>query len=192
MISVKGLCLNEIMQSMSPEPNVSYSNVNKIIEFMQEPLIIPVYSALVGVLITFIYQWVRGLHKYRQARRNTFLVLHTELNNHKKLLEEFKTNLGDGEFVHPKVDEYSIRNFLESNYMNISEDSSLVKKLHIYLQTVSTLNSAIGRLDLLSAGWVNVQTEKRIELEKNIKKIMPDTITEIDECLVEIEQRNII
>jgi len=163
----------------------------QIVKFLSEPLVIPVYSSLVAVALTFTAQWVWEKQKYRKARKQTLSMLSKILEMQKVSLGELEKSLGDdkGPVVHPKIDTYAVNAFLENDYVDVVKDSDLIWKLHLHLYYTGSLNSRIGKIDLMPAvDFTDGQTAKAV-MEASMEVLIPAMLQSIDECLNEIDKR---
>jgi len=160
-----------------------------LIAFLSQPLVIPVYAALVAVLLTFLAQWIREFKKHSSARNAAFSILYRELGVHKEMFSGLQLQLS-GNFVHPTIDAYSVKNFLDSSYPDLTKDAALISKLQGHLLNISTLNAAIGRIDMASVGFTTVHTDKKRSLEESLKKALKGMTEDVDACLALIPKSN--
>lgn len=159
-----------------------------LIDFLVQPLIIPIWSALVGVVIAFAGQRLWDKRKYKNERRAAFRILKKELDNHKRLLVEMETLLKDEkDYIIASIDPGSIEKFLSSNFVQINKDSELIVKLHEHIQNISLLKHAIYRIDLNSTGWTQPQAEKKKSLEENLAGQLKELIQIVGSCIQLLE-----
>ncbi|NQV47508.1 MAG: hypothetical protein HQ504_06965 [Rhodospirillaceae bacterium] len=171
-------------------PAISENGVlDSLLGLLKEPLIIPIYSALVAVVIAFIAQWIWDSHKAKKARYHALLIVREALLDQRQRFADMRRHMEqEKSYIHSSVDAHVIKSFLIGTHVDVVIDKQLINALNAYLGSLNGLSTALSRIDFASGGYTNVQHEYKARLEQGILEAIPSYIAEIENCIFEIDK----
>ena len=171
-------------------PAISENGVlDSLLGLLKEPLIIPIYSALVAVAITFIARWIWDSHKAKKARYHALLIVREALLDHKQRFADMKHRMEEEKaYIHSSVDAHVIKSYLIGTHVDVVIDKQLINALNAYLGSLNGLSTALSRIDLASGWYTNVQHEYKVRLEQSILEAIPSYVAEIENCILELDK----
>ena len=170
-------------------PNCEETMLDLIIAFLKEPLVIPVYSALVAVVITLVAQWFWERRQHNQARKHALIILKAELERKKLILNSWSEGLGgESGNIYGTIDLFVLKGFLNGSYVSVSEDTDLIFGLHEFFGSISVVTNVFKRIEGYRIGMID-QSEAEKALENEVKKFTPTMIKEVQTCLNEIDTK---
>jgi hypothetical protein len=171
-------------------PEISENGIlDSLLGLLKEPLIIPIYSALVAVVITFIAQWIWNSHKAKRLRYHALLIVREALLDQKQRFADMKRRMEEEKsYIHSSVDAHVIKSYLIGMHVDVVIDKQLINALNAYLGSLNGLSAALSRIDFASGGYTNVQHEYMVRLEQGILENIPSYVAEIENCILELDK----
>jgi hypothetical protein len=117
------------------------------------------------------------------------------LSHLKELLINHKTRINkmvktkDKDLIYSPFSEIPYYNIIHSKVFVIKKDKELLLKLYIHIENLEGINRALRRQDVLSGGFTSSQGENYKGLKDGIQEILPECITELDNCITEINTK---
>ena len=149
-----------------------------------DPLIIAVFSALIGVVISQSVSNGYGAWTHNRKRGLMKGLLETQLQIHKLQLAGLE-NMVDNE-INNALDSSPIHYFLNSDVVDHPKDGELVSARYEHLGNIEKFRCAMYRINMSDAGFTSVHREHREALEKGLKEAIPSLQADLDSCLKEI------
>ncbi|AOE49258.1 hypothetical protein [Kangiella sediminilitoris] len=151
---------------------MSYDN------FIRDPMLVAVASAFIGLLLALLYDKWKG----RKDRTVALKLLKLQLESQIEQLDLLNDNLGENRIL-GGLDSFYIKNFLTGSSVDLSKDEKLISYLHEHLDNVELIKNAITRINMCSAGFTNVHSRMKHELESNLRVCLTDCKETIRKCI---------
>lgn len=151
-------------------------------DFIKDPMLVAVASALIGLLLAFLYDKWKGC----RDRKAALSVLKHQLENQYRQLKVLNENLGKNRVL-GGLDSFYITTFINGSAVDLSKDESLILHLYQHLDNIELIHNAINRINLYSAGFTTVQSGNKEELEENLKKCIRECQATINNCISELK-----
>ena len=156
-------------------------------ELVKDPLIVAVFSALIGVALSQLGIHLYDSWKQRRKRASTLRVLRSQLHNHKDQLSALEDNLGENKICRA-LDPSPVLHFLNGDVVALPKDEKLAMALYKHRGNIEMIIRAIDMIDRRSTGVHPIQKEDKKVLEQSIKDTMPSLQAELALCLKELPQ----
>lgn len=156
-------------------------------ELVKDPLIVAVFSALIGVALSQLGTHLYGSWTHSRKRDSILRVLRNQLQNHKQQLSALEDNLGKNRIC-SALDPSPVLHFLNGDVVALPKDEKLATALYKHLGNIEMTRRAIDIIGMRSAGFTSVHKEEKEALEQSLKEAMPSCQAELDSCLKEFPQ----
>ena len=167
------------------DPFIGGSNVYA--ELVKDPVIVAVFSALIGVALSQLGTHLYGLWTHSRKRDSILRVLRNQLQNHKRQLSALEDNLGKNRIC-GALDPSPVLHFLNGDVVALPTDGELATALYKHLGSIEMIRRSIDVIGMRSAGFTSAQTEQKEALEQSLKEVMPSCQAELDSCLKRLPQ----
>lgn len=158
---------------------------NVYAELVKDPLIVAVFSALIGVALSQLGTHLYGSWTHSRKRASILQVLRHQLQNHKQQLTALEDSLGKN-CIYSALDPSPVLHFLNGDVVALPRDDKLVASLYTHLGNIEMLRRAIDIIGMRSAGFTSVHNEQKEALEQSLKEAIPGILAEVDSCLKEL------
>ncbi len=151
------------------------------------PLIVAVFSALIGVSMSQLGNHLYGSWNYRRKRHSILRVLLNQLQNHRQHLSELADALGNNRIL-GALDPSALLHFLNGDVVALPRDDELATALYEHLANIETIRRALDIIGMRSAGFTSTHQEAREALEQSLKEAIPGMQAALDSCLTIISE----
>ena len=155
-------------------------------ELIKDPLIVATLSALIGVGLGMVATILYAALTHSRKRRSILRVLRTQLQYHRRQLNELGNILGKGKIC-GALDPSPVLHFLNGDVVALPKDQKLVTALYKHLGNIEVIRRSIDIIGMHSAGWTSVHTERREALERSLREVVPECQAALDLCLEELK-----
>ena len=156
-------------------------------ELVKDPLIVAVFSALIGVLLSQLGSHLYASWAHSRKRDSILGVLLSQLRNHRQQLSELGDNLGKNQIC-SAPDPSPVLHFLNGDVVALPKDNKLVTALYKHLGNLEGIRSATDIIGMRSAGFTSVHEEQKEALEQSLKEAIPSYQEELSSCLKKLSR----